>query len=87
MNLGELLEDGDTVNTTTTDDANKIVIGTSNGSYGLITNDILNIKGETSLNAIHKIVIVGDDEWLFGQDMFKVPFLDYPIRLTTGAPM
>ena len=87
VDLGELLEDGDTVNAITTNDADKIVIGASNGSYGLITNDILNIKGETSLNSVHKIVIVGDDEWLFGQDMFKVPFLDYPIRLTTGAPM
>lgn len=87
VDLGELLQDGDTVNDTTTDDANKVVIGTSNGSYGLITDDILNIKGNTSLEVIHKIVIVGDDEWIFGQDLFKVPFLDYPIRLTTGAPM
>lgn len=87
IDLGELIQDGDTVNDTTTDDANKVVIGTSNGSYGLITDDILNIKGDTSLDVIHKILIVGDDEWLFGQNLFKVPFLDYPIRLTTGAPM
>jgi hypothetical protein len=87
LDLGELIQDGDTVNDTTTDDANKVVIGTSNGSYGLITDDILNIKGDTSLDVIHKILIVGDDEWLFGQNLFKVSFLDYPIRLTTGAPM
>jgi len=87
IDLGELIQDGDTVNDTTTDDANKVVIGTSNGSYGLITDNILNIKGDTSLDVIHKILIVGGDEWLFGQNLFKVPFLDYPIRLTTGAPM
>jgi hypothetical protein len=87
VGLGELLETGDTVNDTTTDDANKVVIGTSNGSYGLITDNILNIKGDTSLDVIHKILIVGGEEWLFGQNLFKVPFLDYPIRLTTGAPM
>ena len=87
VDLGELIQDGDTVNDTTTDDANKVVIGTSNGSYGLITDDILNIKGDTSLVTIHKVLIVGDEEWLFGQDLFKVPFLDLPIRLTTGAPM
>jgi hypothetical protein len=87
LELGELIQDGDTVNDTITDDANKVVIGTSNGSYGLLTDNILNIKGDTSLDVIHKILIVDDEEWLFGQDLFKVPFLDYPIRLTTGAPM
>ena len=87
MDLGELIQEGDTINNTTTDNANKVVIGTSNGSYGLITDDILNIKENTSLDAIHKILIVNDEEWLFGQNLFKVPFLDYPIRLTTGAPM
>jgi len=87
INLGELLGEDDTVNNTTTDDSNKVVIGTSNGSYGLIKDNILNIKSDTSLDAIHKILIVDDNEWLFGQNMFKVPFLDYPIRLTTGAPM
>ena len=87
VDLGELIQEGDTINDTTTDDANKVVIGASNGSYGLITDNILNIKGDTSLEVIHKILIVGDDEWLFGQNLFKVPFLDYPIRLTTGAPM
>ena len=87
VDLGGLLEDGDTINDTTTNDANKVVIGVSNGSYGLITDNILNMKENTSLNAIHKVLIVNDEEWLFGQNIFKVPFLDYPIRLTTGAPM
>lgn len=87
ISLGELLQEGDTVNNTTTDGYDKIVIGISNGSYGVITNDILNIKEGTSLDVIHKVLIIDNDEWLFGQNLFKVPFLDYPIRLTTGAPM
>jgi len=86
IDLGELIESGDTINTTTTNDSNKVVVGTSNGSYGLIMGDILNIKENTSLDVIHKILIIDGDEWLFGQDLFKVPFLDYPIRLTTGVP-
>ena len=86
VELGELLEENDTVNNTTAD-SNKVVIGVSSGSYGLIINNILNIKGDTSLDSIHKILIVDDEEWLFGQDVFKVPFLDYPIKLTTGSPM
>jgi hypothetical protein len=87
VDLGGLIEDGDTINNTTTDDANKVVIGASNGSFGLITDNVLNIKENTSLDVIHKVLIVDEEEWLFGQNLFKVPFLDYPIRLTTGAPM
>jgi hypothetical protein len=87
IDLGSLLNSGDTVNNTTTDDSTKVLIGTSNGNYGLIKDDVLNIKEGTSLDSIHKVLIVNDEEWLFGQDSFKVPFLDYPVKLSTGAPM
>ena len=86
IDLRELIETGDTVNDTTTSDT-KVVIGSSNGYYGLIVGDVYNIKDNTSLDSVQKVLIVDDNEWLFGQNLFKVPFLKYPIRLTTGTPM
>jgi len=89
IDLGELLSETEiiTVNDTITNDSDKTVIGVSNGSYGIIQYDILNIKDFTSLDSIHKVLFVNDDLWLFGQDVFKVPSLDYPIKLSTGAPI
>jgi len=89
MDLGELLSDTGTitVNNTVTNNTDKTVIGVSSGSYGVVKQDVLSIKDFTSLDSIHKVLFVNDDIWLFGQDVFKVPFLDYPVKLSTGAPM
>jgi len=89
IDLGELLTSTTiaTVNDTVTNNTDKIIIGVSNGDYGVIQEDMLKIKESTSLDSIHKIIIINDDIWLFGQDACKVSFLDYPIKLSTGAPM
>ncbi len=88
MDLGELLSDPvTTINDTVTNDSDKTVIGASSGSYGIIQQDILSTKDFTSLDSIHRVLFVNDDIWLFGQDVFKVPSLDYPIKLSTGAPI
>jgi hypothetical protein len=88
VDLGELLSDPvTTVNDTVTNDTDQTVVGVSSGSYGVTQNDVLSIKDFTSLDSIHKVLFVNDDIWLFGQDVFKVPSLDYPIKLSTGAPM
>jgi len=89
LDLGQLLSGTGTitVNDTITNDTDKTVIGVSDGSYGIIQQDVLSIKDFTSLDAVHRILFVNDDIWLFGQDVFKVPSLDYPIKLSTGAPM
>ncbi|MFA5758835.1 MAG: hypothetical protein WC942_05715 [Clostridia bacterium] len=65
----------------------ELVIGMSNGgfyrinSYGIENNDFNEIK------TIHKILIIDEDIWLFGNNVFKSPFSNYPIRLTTGVPL
>ncbi len=89
VNLGELLEGEEviTVNDIATNNSDKTAMGVSDGSYGIVQNDILSIKEFTSLDSIHKVLFVNNDTWLFGQDVFKVPSLDYPIKLSTGAPM
>jgi len=38
----------------------------------------------SALDTIHKMLLVGDDLWLFGYDLLKVPDLEFPIKLTTG---
>lgn len=70
-------------------DANgdKTVFGFSNGSYGVIEGGEVQIKEYSSLKTVHKCIIVNGDIWLFGADRFKVPDLDYPIRLSTGLPL
>ena len=86
IDLGDLLGENDTVNDTITD-GSKIIIGLSNGSYGLIEDSVLSDGTETSMDSIHKVVIVDNEEWLFGQNVFKILSLDYTIRLSTGVPM
>jgi len=85
----ELLDDTGTitVNDITTNDLDKTVVGVSDGAYGIIEQDIYSIKEFTSLESVHKVLFVDNEIWLFGQDVFKVPSLDYPIKLSTGAPM
>jgi len=81
-----LLQDGDTINDITTNSDDKTIMGASNGSYGLISENIMQIKESTSLDAIHKVLIINDDIWLFGRDKLKISSLDYPIKLSTGVP-
>jgi hypothetical protein len=87
INLGEFLNVDDTVNCVATNDADKVVAGLSNGSYILIENNVVKNKEQTSLDSIHEALVIGGDEWLFGQDSFKVPSIDYPIKLSTGIPL
>ncbi len=88
VDLGELLSDPlATVNDTITNNTDQTVVGVSSGSYGVVQQDVLSIKDFTSMDSIHRVLFVNDDIWLFGQDVFKVPSLDYPIKLSTGAPM
>jgi hypothetical protein len=87
VNLIVLIEEGDTVNDVATNDEDLTVIGSSNGSYGIISENVVKVKEISSLNTIHKIVMVGDEIWLFGEGKLKVPSLDYPIRLSNGIPI
>ena len=76
-----------TVNDIATNSSDMTVVGVSNGTYGIIQDDMLKIKEFTSLDTVQKILIIDDNTWLFGLDAFKVPYLDYPIKLSTGTPM
>jgi hypothetical protein len=87
LDLREFLDDGDTINDVSTDDSTKTTVGISSGNYIVIENDVAEFGENTSIDTIHKLIIVNDDIWLFGYDFLKVPSLDYPIRLSTGSPL
>jgi hypothetical protein len=86
IDLGDLTDDA-VVNCVSTDSLTKTVVGMSDGSYAVIEYDTIKPKEYTSLETIHKVLIANDDIWLFGNNLFKVPCLDYPIRLSTGSPL
>lgn len=76
-----------TINDVTTNSSDMTVVAVSNGTYGVIQDDMLKIREFTALGSIHKVIIIDSDIWLFGRDAFKVPYLDYPVKLSTGTPM
>lgn len=87
IDLGDLFQYGHhTINDVYAD--NDIVsVGISNGSYGVIRGDTLRIREYSSLPTIHKVLIVDEEIWLFGNGMLKVPYIDYPIKLVEGIPL
>ena len=87
IDLSNFIEDEDTINDVATDNINKTIIGVSNGSYVLIENNIMSYGLNSYLTTIHKLIIVNDEIWLLGYDLLKVPYLNYPIRLSTGVPL
>jgi hypothetical protein len=87
VDLTSLVEEGDTINDVATNSDDLTIIASSNGSYGMISKNTLTVKEISSLNTIHKIVMVGNEIWLFGGGKLKVPSLDYPVRLSTGIPI
>ncbi len=87
IDLEDYLETGDTINDVATDNVNKTIIGISSGSYILIDNNVTESGENTFLSAIHKLILINDQIWLFGYDLLKVPYIDYPIRLSTGVPL
>lgn len=85
IDLGVFVGSTDTINDVVTG-SGKVIIGVSNGSYGIIEGDSLRVREYSALDSIHKIAMVDDDMWLFGGDRVKVPSLDYPIKLSAGVP-
>ena len=64
-----------------------LLIGIDNGSYYLMEDGEFNFKEFTRLEAIHQVLIVNNNIWLFGYDLLEIPDINYPIRLSTGVPL
>ena len=61
-----------------------VYAASSNGSYYQLLSNAWTLNTVSALDTIHKMLLVGDDLWLFGYDLLKVPDLEFPIKLTTG---
>lgn len=64
-------------------DFNKAVIGLSDGRYFVYTDDFV-LQTESKLSSIHKVLILGNDIWLFGHNQFRIVSEDFIRRLATG---
>ena len=65
---------------------NQAIFGLSDGRY-IVYNDGFEVKEDSLLPAIHRVIYVNGDPWLFGYDMFKVGSGSLLRRLATGAPL
>jgi len=68
-------------------DGTRLVGGISDGSYVVLEDDVYTVFTDEPLETIQKVLIVKGGIWLFGFDLFTVPFLDHPVKLTTGVPI
>jgi hypothetical protein len=65
-------------------DFNKAVIGLSDGRYIVYTSDF-SVYSDSKLQVVHKILIVGNDIWMFGNSYFKISSESFVRKLATGT--
>lgn len=83
IDMGDLFDGDNTINDVSVGE-DVIAIAISDGSYGVIENDVLRTKEYSSLPSVHKILVIDNEIWLFGGSLLKAPDVDYPIKLVTG---
>jgi len=64
-----------------------LMIAMSDGSYFQLNTEGTVLNEFSDLSSIHKILLVNGELYLFGFNQMKISDIDYPIRLTTGAPL
>lgn len=67
--------------------SNSLIIGLSDGRDVKLDNSQFTVNSNSNLSAIHKVLNVDGDIWFFGYDRFKIPSVNKPFKLTTGAPL
>ncbi len=68
-------------------DQTDLMIGMDDGSYFQLNTEGTILNEFSDLNAIHQILLIDSEVYLFGFNKMKDPNLDFPIRLTTGVPL
>jgi hypothetical protein len=63
----------------------KIVAGSSNGLYWVYDGTSWVEYSDSNLDVIHKVLLVGNDIWLFGNNEVKISSFSEPIVITTGV--
>ncbi len=75
-------EEDNTINDIFVDNSDEeMYLAMSNGTYYMVENGVFDLKEYTSLSTVHKILKVDGDIWLFGHNLVRVSYLNYPIRL------
>ena len=64
---------------------NKIVGGTNDGIYWVYDGSAWIQYTDSELDVIHKVLLVGEDIWLFGNNEVKISKFAEPIIITTGV--
>jgi len=68
-------------------DENIMAIGVGDGSYYTLSDGDFIFKQYTGLDSIHRVLVINGEVWLFGYNAVRVPGVDYPVILSTGAPL
>jgi len=67
-------------------DFTKAVIGLSDGRYLVYTDDFV-VHTDSKLTSIHKVLVLGDDIWLFGYNQYRIVSEESIRKLATGYPI
>ena len=66
---------------------NEIVSGSGDGEYYIWQSDANTVLSDSSgMDAIHRVLSVGNDYWLFGNGMVRALSQPYPITIGIGIP-
>lgn len=70
------------------DSDNQIILaGQNDGSYWILSSGIWTKSTDSYLDTIHKVLLIDQQPWLFGYNMFKSPNKLIPLRLVEASPL
>lgn len=64
-----------------------ILVGQNNGDYWTFSSGLWTKNTDSYLDTIHKVLLIDQQPWLFGNDMFKSPNSTVPQRLAESSPL
>jgi len=82
------LSDSYYMNDVDVDSDNQIILsGQNNGDYWVFSSGSWVQNTDSYLETIHKVLLIDQQPWLFGYDMFKSPNNSIPLRLVESSPL
>jgi len=80
------LSDSYYMNDVDADSDNQVILaGQNNGDYWVFSSGSWTQNTDSYLDTIHKVLLINQQPWLFGNDMFKSPNRSVPLRLAESA--
>jgi len=82
------LSDSYYMNDVDADSDNQVILaGQNNGDYWIFSSGSWAQNTDSYLDTIHKVLLINQQPWLFGNDMFKSPNRSVPLRLAESSPL